>query len=142
MTKSEENKLLVRRYIAEIVNTGNTESISEFIDDNYTEIYDGKSYLLGIDGAIEHVNGVRNTYPDLHIEVEHQLAEGKWVVTSYVMTGMHKGEWMGIKPTNKKIRVTGINLDCVVNGKIVEHSGAANLLEPLLEAGAVSLVSS
>ena len=140
MTTIESNKVLVRRYITEIVNTGNTANISEYIDENYTEIYDGKSYLLGISGAIEHINGVRNTYPDLQIDIDHQVAEGNWVVTSYVMTGTHRGVWMGISPTNKVIKVTGINIDCVINGKIVEHSGAANLLEPLIRAGAVTLV--
>jgi len=33
-------------------------------------------------------------------------------------------------------------IDKVVNGRIVEHGGAANLLEPLLEIGAVRVVSS
>ena len=142
MNTNEANKLLVRRYITEIVNTGNTESISDFIDKNYTEIYDGNSYLLGIQGAIEHIEGVRNTYPDLLLEIDHQIADGNWVATSYVMTGTHSGEWMGIKPTYQEIKVTGINIDCIVNGKIVEHSGAANLLEPLLAAGAITLVKS
>ena len=42
-----------------------------------------------------------------------------------------------MKPTGKIIEVTGVNIDKVVNGHIVEHGGAANLLEPLLEIGAV-----
>jgi predicted ester cyclase len=137
MTSIESNKLLVKRYITEIVNTGLTDSISEFIDDNYTEIYDGKTYHLGISGAIDHIKGVRNTYPDLIIEIDHQIGEGNWVATSYIMTGTHSGEWMGIRPTFKKIKATGVNLDCIVNGKIIEHSGAANLLEPLIRIGAV-----
>ncbi|NNF34812.1 MAG: ester cyclase [Saprospiraceae bacterium] len=139
MTNVESNKLLVKRYINEIVNTGLTDSIAEFIDDNYTEIYDGSTYHLGISGAIDHIKGVRNTYPDLNIAIDHQIGEGNWVATSYIMSGTHSGEWMGIRPTFKKIKVTGVNLDCIVNGKIIEHSGAANLLQPLIEIGAVSI---
>ena len=33
-----------------------------------------------------------------------------------------------------------MNLDRVVGGRIVEHGGAANLLGPLLEIGAVRIV--
>ena len=55
------------------------------------------------------------------------------------MTGTHAGEWMGIKPTHKKIQINGVNLNRVTNGKIIEHSGAANLLEPLLEIGAIQI---
>ena len=32
-----------------------------------------------------------------------------------------------------------VNIDRVVNGRIVEHGGAANLLEPLLEIGAIRI---
>ena len=38
------------------------------------------------------------------------------------------------------VTFTGVNVDRVVNGRIVEHGGAANLLGPLLEIGAVRVV--
>ena len=133
------SKEIVRRYIEEIINTGKVDSISEFIDKDYVEEYNEKRYQIGIEGAIQHVLGVRKTYPDLKLEIKQQICEGEWVATSYVMTGTHSGEWMGIKPTFKKVRISGINLDRVVNGKIVEHSGAANMLEPLIEIDAISL---
>jgi predicted ester cyclase len=44
---------------------------------------------------------------------------------------------MGIKPTGKNVTFTGVNVDKVINGKIVEHGGAANLLNKFLEIGAV-----
>ena len=47
---------------------------------------------------------------------------------------------MGIKPTGKKVTFTGVNLDKVINRKIVEHGGAANLLHTLLEIGAIKVV--
>jgi hypothetical protein len=34
----------------------------------------------------------------------------------------------------------GVNIDRVVDGLIVEHGGAANMLGPLLEIGAVEVV--
>lgn len=137
-----KNKLIVRQYTEEIINTGDVSRIAEFIDENYTEVYNVKRYALGIQGAIQHVNGVRNTYPDLHLEIKQQIGEGQWVATSYLMTGTHTGKWMDIRPTNKEVRISGVNLDKVVNGKITEHSGAANLLEPLLEIGAIEIVKS
>jgi predicted ester cyclase len=81
--------------------------------------------------------GVRSTYPDLRLTVEQQIAEGEWVVSRVTMRGTHKGEWLGIRPTGKPIRVTAVNIDRVVDGRIVEHGGAANLLGPLLELGAI-----
>jgi predicted ester cyclase len=136
----EETKSIVRRYYEEIVNTGNIDSIENFIASEYTEVYDGKKHLVGIEGAKEHVLGVRKTYPDLHITIEKQVAEGDWVATCITAKGTHKGTWLGIKPTGKVLVFTGVNVDRVVDGKIVEHGGAVNMLSPLLEVGAIKVV--
>ena len=66
----EENKLLVRRYLEEVVNTGDVGRLAEFIAPDYVEV----------------------------------------------------------------------NLDKAVDGCIVEHGGAANLLESFLEAGLIRVV--
>jgi hypothetical protein len=46
---------------------------------------------------------------------------------------------MEIKPTCKKVVTTGVNVDRVIDGKIVEHGGAANLLHSMLDIGAITL---
>ena len=135
----ESKKNVVKDYILQIINTGNTQNIDQYIDKNYREIYNGKTYEIGIEGAIEHIKGVHRTYSQLELRIIDQICEGELVATHYSMTGIHSGDWMGIKPTHKKINVYGINLDKVINGKIAEHGGAANLLEPLLEINAISL---
>jgi predicted ester cyclase len=139
---AKENKILIRRYISEVINTGNVENIEQFISPDYVEVHEGKTYKIGIEGAKEHVLGVRQTYPDLYLNVKHQIAEGDWVATIIEARGTHLGKWMGIKPTGKALSYTGVNINRIVDGKIVEHGGAANLLGPLLEAGAIQVVGS
>lgn len=134
-----ENKLLVSRYIEEVVNTGDVERIDRFLAPDYAEIHDGQRHPLGLDGAREHVRGVRATYPDLHLAIERQIAEGDWVATCYVARGTHRGKWLGIEPTGRPLTFTGVNVDRIANGRIVEHGGAANLFGPLLAAGAVQI---
>ena len=136
---SDGNKLLVRRYYEEVVNTGDVERSAEFISPDYVEVYNNQRHPVGVEGAKEHVLGVRRTYPDLHLTVERQIAEGEWVVTCITVRGTHRGVWLGMKPTNKKLEMTGVNVDRVVSGRIVEHGGAANVLEPLLEIGAIKI---
>ncbi len=136
----ENNKQIVRRYIEEVVNTGNVELIDNFISEDYVEIYDGKRYLLGIVGAKEHIKGVRQTYNNLHIEIDLQIGENDYVATSITATGIHTGKWMDIKPTGKPVLFTGVNVDKVINGKIVEHGGAANLFTTLLDIGAIKII--
>ncbi len=63
------------------------------------------------------------------------------MATCITARGTHRGEWLGIKPTGTAVAFTGVNIDRVVGGRIVEHGGAANMLGPLLEIGAIKLVS-
>lgn len=82
---------------------------------------------------------VRRTYPDLFLTVEQQIAEGEWVVTRVTARGTHEGVWLGMRPTGQNLEMTAVNIDRVVDGRIVEHGGAANLLEPFLEIGAIRI---
>jgi predicted ester cyclase len=132
-----ENKAIIRRYIDEIENTGDVSNIREFISEDYVEVYEGERYNIGIKGAIDHVLGVRRVYPDLKVIIGNQISEGAWVATSYSVTGTFKDEWFGMKPTGNPISFTGVNVDRIKDGKIVEHGGAVNLLDPLLKAGVI-----
>ena len=133
----DQNKRLVRRFCEEVLNTGDVTDVASFIAPDYVEVYDNVRYPLGLEGAKEHVLGVRRTYADLHLTIEQQIGEGEWVVSVVTMRGTHVGEWLGIAPTGKPVQMTAVNVNRVVDGRIVEHGGAANLLGPLVEIGAV-----
>jgi predicted ester cyclase len=137
---SDQNKLVVRRYIEEVMNTGNVDRIAEFVSAEYVEVYRGVRSSVGLDGAREHVLGVRQTYPDLHVTIDRQIAEGEWVVTQVTGKGTHMGSWLGMRPTGKAVEINAVNVDRVVGGRIVEHGGAANSLEALLKIGAIRVV--
>ncbi len=136
----EANKQLVRRFYEEIINELKLDVIPEVVGEEYTEVMDGGRYEVGLEGAKEHAVGVRETYPDLHLVIDRQIAEGEWVVSCVTATGTHSGEWMGMAPTGRHVTLTAVNVDRVVDGKLVEHGGAANMLGPLLEIGAIRVV--
>jgi predicted ester cyclase len=132
-----DNKIIIRRFIEQIENTGDVSNIREFISEDYVEVYEGERYQIGIKGAIDHMLGIRRVYPDLKLTIENQISEGEWVVTVYSVTGTFMDVWFDMKPTGKQITYTGVNVDRVKDGKIIEHGGAANLLDPLLKAGVI-----
>jgi len=59
-----DNKTVVRRFIEQIENTGDISNIREFISEDYVEVYESKRYQIGMQGAIDHVLGVRRVYQD------------------------------------------------------------------------------
>ena len=126
---TENNKNIVRLFIEKVVNTGDFADIKKYTSPTFCE--EAKSHILA----------VRKTFPDLHLTIEQQIAEGDWVATRVTARGTHKGEWVGMKPTNKKVEISGVNIDKVIDDFIVEHGGAANIFEALLEIGAIKPVS-
>ena len=137
---TRDNKEIVRRYYEEIVNTGSVDRIDEFISPDYVEVHEGIRHATGIGGAKEHVLGVRRTSPDLNLKIEQQIAEGEWVVSRVLMQGTQEGEWMGIQPTGQAVTIRAVNIDRIVEDRIIEHGGAANILEPLSRIGAIQIV--
>jgi predicted ester cyclase len=61
-----------------------------------------------------------DAFPDFHMTIDDMLVEGDKVVVRYTMTGTHKGEFMGIPATNKKVTIWVIQIDRVAGGKRVE----------------------
>jgi predicted ester cyclase len=127
------NMEIVKQYIENILNTGNSDDLSSFISPHYTEVFNNKKYHLGIKGIQKKIAGIREIYPDLKLSIDLQITEGDWVVTSYSINGTQLGTWMGIKPTGQTVEVRGVNIDRVIDSKITEHGSNTNLLDPLIE---------
>ena len=81
----------------------------------------------------KHLVALKETYPDYAMKIIRQYSDGDYVISEFIMRGTHKGEFIGIKPTNKVLEITGVDIDKVVDGKIVEHGGAANTFETFIE---------
>ena len=63
----------------------------------------------------------RAAFPDMRVLLEVELAEGDKVITRSYFTGTHKGDFQGIPPTVKPVKVRYIDIWRVANGKLVEN---------------------
>ncbi len=118
---SEENKALARRFIEEAFNQGNLDVIdetnsSEWVHHDPAMPEEGH----GLEAARQFVQMYRSAFPDTHITIEDQVAEGDKVVTRWRAQGTHEGELMGISPTGNRVEITGITIDRIEGGKTVE----------------------
>lgn len=131
----EPNKAVARRYVYDFVNTGKCENLSEVISPEFMDIYSGKTG--GAEIVEKHIRAVRSTYPDLFVDILDQYCDRDYVISTFLARATHSGEWLGIAPTQRQIRIQGVNIDRIVDGRIVEHNGFANTLEALLEIDAL-----
>lgn len=123
----EQNKLLARRIVEEMWNTKNLQVIDEVYD---PQVYDHA-------GVKQFVSGMLTAFPDLHITIEDQLAEGDRVATRYVTHGTHQGPIEGIPATGKHLSVMGIEMHRFVNSKLVELWNVVDRLSMLQQMGVI-----
>ena len=128
-----DKKELIRYFYEIIVSKNLLIQLSQYISEDRVYVDGERKIPLGAEGMKEHLTAVRQTYPDYTMRILRQYQDGAYIISEFVMEGTHEGEWIGIKPTHKRLSFTGIDIDKVVAGKIVEHGGAVNTFETLYE---------
>jgi len=129
----EENKAIVNRFVEEVQNKHNLGAVDELFDRNMVEHF-GLPGLSAIEGFKRFFSGILTAFPDLRVVIHNQVAEGDKVATHKTFHGTHKGEFMGIPPTGKKIATDVMDIFRIAGGKIVEHwavQDRASLMEQL-----------
>jgi len=116
----EENKAIVRR-IFEASNTGNPDILDEVIADDIIIHNPKPGQLPGSEGAKQSFHKFHSGFPDVQVTIEHLIAEEDLVVMHLLIRATHKGEFAGISPTGKQIKITGMEIVRLANGKVVER---------------------
>lgn len=136
---AERNKDLVRRAVKEIWNDGNYSGLEEFITRDFTiHAADPDEQIRGIEGVKQFYTELREAFPDIHFTIESQIAEADKVVTQWTARGTHKGVFRGIQPTGRKFTMSSIDIDRLVDGKVVECWPSMDELGLLRQLGVVA----
>jgi steroid delta-isomerase-like uncharacterized protein len=91
----------------------------------------------GPEGIKRLVAMFRAAFPDLKISAEDMIADGDKVAVRSVMRGTHKGEFMGVPATGKRVEVSGIDIVRFEGGKAVEHWGITDNMSMMQQLGAM-----
>ncbi|MDL2218071.1 ester cyclase [Christensenellaceae bacterium OttesenSCG-928-M15] len=131
------NQEIAKYFYEHITSNHLIEELPAYIAENCV-VRIGESVVpVGVAGMKQHMIDVRKTYPDLKMTILRQFVDGDTVISEFIMEGTHLGEWLGMKPTGKKLKMTGVDIDRFTDGKIVEHGGAVNTFDALFEAGII-----
>lgn len=130
----------IKYFYETVISENQIERIAEFISPECCVKMGEKLIPVGIEGMKEHIKATKQTYPDYRMKITKQFCDGDYIISEFIMEGTHKGEWIGIKPTGKRLVFTGVDIDKVIDGLIVEHGGAVNTFETLFEAGMIGAI--
>ena len=122
------NKDLVRDYIERVINEEDWSAWPDLFGE--TVSFNGQT--MSIDDVKTMTAAFRSIFPDFHISVESQIAEGDTVATRVSISGTHQGDYMGIEATGKHVTFRGLTYDRIVDGKVVEMWHEMDICSTLL----------
>ena len=131
MLTAKENKAAARRFFEEVWNQRRFEMIPEIFAPTLT--FNGQQ--VSRDVIEQAISSRLVAFPDIHVTVDEQVAEGDKVSTRRTWTGTQSGVYRGVEPTGKLVTWTQISIVRFEEGKIVEDWAVADELALLQQLG-------
>jgi predicted ester cyclase len=128
----EENKILIKSFVEDVFNKHNLTAINKYLARNLTN--ESEKTPESFNNSL---TALFSSFPDLHVTIEHIIAENNFVVVFLNFTGTHKGEFQGFQSTNKPVEIRSADLYRIENGKIVEHWDVVDQMDFLQQTGAL-----
>jgi predicted ester cyclase len=134
MSREEENKATLRRFY-ELFNQKKFDKCNEFIAPKFvshrpTGDISGEDLINGSEMLI-------TAFPDFNATIECLVAEGDMIAYREICTGTHKGEFMGIAPTGKKIEMINTCILKIIDGKWAEAWPTLDQMRLMQQIGAI-----
>jgi predicted ester cyclase len=122
----EENKDLVRREQEELWNhTGDLDAAAELFAADQAE------------AAKQEAADFRQGFPDVTSTIEDLIAEGGKVVARWRSRATHRGDYMGIAPTDTEVQFMGVSVYRIEEGKIAESWTVEDQFGLMRQIGAI-----
>jgi predicted ester cyclase/uncharacterized protein YndB with AHSA1/START domain len=111
---------VVRRFLEEFKNRANIEVVDETWTPDSMLHVTGFPLPPGRDAQKNIGRAIFAAFGDVHVEVNDTIVEGDRVVERHTAHAVHRGEFMGIPATGKKVFWTENHIYRIANGRIAE----------------------
>ena len=128
MNLIERNKELMKKFET-MINTAD-ETLAEELVASDASFYTPASPepLYGGKGYLSVVHWMRNGFSDVQWHIKDMVVQEDKVAVKWELEGTHDGEFLGIKPANKKISVCVMNFYYFNNeGKVINDIAAEGI---------------
>jgi predicted ester cyclase len=133
-------KAIYLGFVEQVLNGGNFSVAADFLAPDvktHNGFPDQEPGLLGFVSALKAFHGA---FPDIRAKVTHAVAEGDMVVGRFEVTGTHRGTFLGMPATGRKVHYEEIAIVRLADGKIAEHWSVADALAIMQQLQASELV--
>ncbi|QDG52341.1 ester cyclase [Persicimonas caeni] len=131
---NENYKEIGRKLTDEIWNKGDIDAIDRYYADN-AKIHTPMATFDGKEGLKQFLGMHREAFPDLKVEQHKYYSNGNSTALEWTFTGTHNGPFLGIEPTGKSVRVSGMTSTRYENDKVVEQNFYWDRIDQLQAVG-------
>jgi steroid delta-isomerase-like uncharacterized protein len=129
-------KALAQRWFTEVMNEGNLEVIDEICSQDFVDHDPLPGTSPDFAGLKDFVTQVRSAFPDIETTAEDILVEGDRLAVRSTIRGTHKGDFMGIPASGKKVEVSIYDFVRFENDQAAEHWGTIDSAALMEQIGA------
>ena len=133
---SDQNAAIIRHFADEVITRGNIDAASQFAWEDVVEQVPLPGQGPGLDGLKDVIRGMRSAFPDIVFSIEEQVSEGEKVASRFEWTGTHQGDFFGVPATGRSVRVWGVVIDRLEQGRIKETRIIMDMLGLMMQLGA------
>ena len=133
----QDNGAIVRDFVEATINQGRIDSAERFVWEDVVEQVPFPGQGPGLEGLKNVLRGFRAGFPDIHFAIEEQIAEGDKVLSRFEWTGTHRGEFLSVPATGRPVKVWGMVVDRLVDGRIKETRIIMDTLGLMMQLGAI-----
>jgi predicted ester cyclase len=134
----EANKALARRIWEDVLNGRNPALADELIAPDAVEHETAPGINPRGPEALKAVITMLSTgFPDYHFAIDQVIAEGAMVAARTTFSGTHRGPFMGIPPTGKRVAQRQMHIVRILGGKVVEHWAVRDDLGAFQQLGVI-----
>jgi steroid delta-isomerase-like uncharacterized protein len=130
-----QNKARIRRLFDEVLNGGRLDMLDQLVGAGYVEHNPAPEQVAGAGGVRSKIQALQAAFPDLHFVLEELIGEGAIVAARYHWQGTHKGTFLGIAPTGRKLLVRGMDFYRFEGGRLIEHWDSVDEFGMLTQLG-------
>lgn len=109
------NKQIVRQFFAQVMSQGRFDVLKDLA----APVFVDHSLPPGMT-PVQGIAAFRTAFPDVVFTIEALVAEGDRVTTRWTARGTNTGDFYGRPATGKAITLSGITIQRIEDGRIVE----------------------
>ena len=135
---TEDPESVYGRVVEEVINGGNVAALDDLATPEFVEHEELPPGIPRNREGVKHFFSLlRTAFPDATATMENLVVQGDMVAARLVVTGTHRGDFVGIPPTGKQVSIQVFDLVRVVDGKMTEHWGLSDQFSLLQQLGAI-----